>query len=271
MVHCRISFGCGKKFRPRGQGYRIGVGFRSQEILYYHVTFFELIHLCTMVDRGRTGSTARGYPESQTMPAHLENEQSLIAAAQAGDSTAFVTLLNQYSRHIYRLGVSITGNHHDAEDVLQETSLRAYTALSDFEGNSRFYTWLVRIAVNVALGKLRKRALWKESSIDEPRESENGDYIPLEIESWGENPEKACLNNELQKILAEVIQILDPKSRTIFTLRDVEKFSIEETAKLLGLSIPVIKTRLLRSRLKLREELTKYFGRDTRNAMPTGH
>jgi RNA polymerase sigma-70 factor (ECF subfamily) len=271
MVHCRISFGCGKKFRPRGQGYRIWVGFRSQEIRYYHVTFSELIHLCTMVDRGRTGSTARGYPESQTMPAHLENEQSLIAAAQAGDSTAFVTLLNQYSRHIYRLAVSITGNHHDAEDVLQETSLRAYTALSDFEGNSRFYTWLVRIAVNVALGKLRKRALWKESSIDEPRESENGDYIPLEIESWGENPEKACLNNELQKILAEVIQILDPKSRTIFTLRDVEKFSIEETANLLGLSIPVIKTRLLRSRLKLREELTKYFGRDTRNAMPTGH
>jgi RNA polymerase sigma-70 factor, ECF subfamily len=205
------------------------------------------------------------------MPTHLENEQSLVAAAQAGDVDAFVTLLNHYSRHIYRLGVSITGNHHDAEDVLQEASLNAYTALANFEGNSRFYTWLVRIAVNVALGKLRKRALWKESSIDEPGESEDGDYIPLEIASWGENPEKACLNNELQKILAEVIQILDPKSRTIFTLRDVEKFSIEETAKLLGLSMPMVKTRLFRSRLKLREELTKYFGKDTRNALPTGH
>jgi RNA polymerase sigma-70 factor (ECF subfamily) len=234
------------------------------------VTFFELIHLCTMVDRPRTGSTARD-SEAPTMPAHLENEQSLIAAAQAGNADAFVTLLNQYSRHIYRLGLSITGNHHDAEDVLQEASLKAYTALANFEGNSRFYTWLVRIAVNVALGKLRKRALWKESSIDEPRENEDGDYIPLEIESWGESPEKACLNSELQKILAEVIQILDPKSRTVFTLRDVEKFSIEETAKMLGLSVPVIKTRLLRSRLKLREELTKHFGKDARNAMPTGH
>ena len=73
------------------------------------------------------------------MPTHLENERSLVVAAQAGDSGAFVTLLNQYSRHIYRLGVSITGNHHDAEDVLQEASLKAYTALADFRGNSRFY------------------------------------------------------------------------------------------------------------------------------------
>jgi RNA polymerase sigma-70 factor (ECF subfamily) len=203
------------------------------------------------------------------MPTHLENERSLVVAAQAGDSGAFVTLLNQYSRHIYRLGVSITGNHHDAEDVLQEASLKAYTALADFRGNSRFYSWLVRIAVNVALGKLRKRAMWKESSLDEPREGEDGSYIPLDIESWGEDPEKACLNSELQQILAEVIQKLDPKSRTIFTLRDVEKFSIEETAAMLGLSIPVIKTRLLRSRLRLREELTKYFGKDARDAMPT--
>jgi RNA polymerase sigma-70 factor (ECF subfamily) len=203
------------------------------------------------------------------MPSHLDNEQSLVDAAQAGDSGAFVTLLNQYSRHIYRLGLSITGNHQDAEDVLQETSLKAYRAIPEFQRNSRFYTWLVRIAVNVALGKLRKRALWRESSLDEPREGEDGGYIPLEIESWGDDPEKACLNGELQRILAEVIQKLDPKSRMIFTLRDVEKFTIEETAKLLGLSISVVKTRLLRSRLKLREELTKYFGKDARNAMPT--
>ncbi len=146
------------------------------------------------------------------MPTHLDNEQSLVAAAQAGDSDAFVTLLNQYSRHIYRLGVSITGNHHDSEDVLQEASLKAYRAIAEFQGNSRFYTWLVRIAVNVALGKLRKRALWKESSLDEPRESEDGSYIPLEIESWGDDPEKACMNGELQQILAGVIQKLDSRA-----------------------------------------------------------
>jgi len=203
------------------------------------------------------------------MPSHLDNEQSMVAAAQAGDSDAFVALLNQYSRRIYRLGLSITGNRQDAEDVLQEASLKAYSAIADFRGDSRFYTWLVSIAVNEALGKLRKRALWKESSLDQPRENDEGSYIPLEIESWGEDPEKACLTHELQQILAEVIQKLDPKSRTIFTLRDVEKFSIEETAKLLGLTIPVVKTRLFRARLKLRDELTRYFGKDARNAMPT--
>ena len=215
------------------------------------------------------GESAAGRWFARNMPIHLENEQSLVAAAKAGDSDAFVTLLNQYSRHIYRLGVSITGNHHDAEDVLQEASLKAYSALPDFRGDSRFYSWLVRIAVNVALGRLRKRAMWKESSLDEPREGEDGSFIPLEIESWGEDPERAFLNGELQQILGEVIQKLDPKSRTIFALRDVEKFSIEETATMLGVSISMVKTRLLRSRLKLREELTKYFGKDARNAMPT--
>jgi RNA polymerase sigma-70 factor, ECF subfamily len=147
------------------------------------------------------------------MPTHLDNEQYIVAAAQAGDLVAFVTLLNRYSRHIYRVCLSITGNHQDAEDALQESSLKAYRAIAEFQGNSRFYTWLVRIAVNVALGKLRKRALWKESSLDEPREREDGSYVPLEIESWGDDPERACLHNELLQILAEVIQKLDPKSR----------------------------------------------------------
>jgi RNA polymerase sigma factor (sigma-70 family) len=145
------------------------------------------------------------------MPTHLDNEQSMVAAAQAGDSEALVTLLNQYSRRIYRLGVRITGNHHDAEDVLQEASLKAYAALAEFRENSRFYTWLVRIAVNVALGKLRKRALWKESSLDEPQESEDGSYIPLEIETWGDDPGEACLRSDLQQVLSEVIQKLDTK------------------------------------------------------------
>jgi RNA polymerase sigma-70 factor (ECF subfamily) len=152
------------------------------------VTFFRLAHL--LYAGARLEENPAKHSVAQKMPAHLENEQSLVAAAKAGNSDAFVVLLNQYSCHIYRLGVSITGSHHDAEDVLQEASLKAYTALGDFQGNSRFYTWLVRIAVNVALGKLRKRALWKESSLDEPREGEAGGFIPMEIESWGEDPEK---------------------------------------------------------------------------------
>ena len=199
------------------------------------------------------------------------DELKLVHAAKAGDVSAFEELVKRYDRNVFRIAQHITQNREDAEDVVQDAFLKAYRNLDRFQEQSKFYTWLVRIAVNVALGKLRKRALWKESSLDQPREGEDGSFIPLEVESWREDPEKACLNSELQQILADVIQTLDPKSRTIFTLRDVEKFSIEETATMLGLSIPVVKTRLLRSRLKLREELTKYFGKDARNAMPTGH
>ena len=140
---------------------------KTARILRCRATFCELVHLCNMVERCPRTSTSESTLFS-------ENADPFRQRAVAGDSDAFITLLNQYSRHIYRLGVSITGNHHDAEDVLQEASLKAYTALAEFQGNSRFYTWLVRIAVNVALGKLRKRALWKESSLDEPREGEDG-------------------------------------------------------------------------------------------------
>ena len=87
------------------------------------------------------------------MPTHLDNEQSVVAAAQAGDPAAFVKLLDQYNRHIYRLGLSITGNHQDAEDVLQEASLKAYRGLADFQGNARFYTWLVRISGKCGIGQ----------------------------------------------------------------------------------------------------------------------
>lgn len=111
--------------------------------------------------------------------------------------------------------------------------------------------------------------MWKESSLDETKEGENGSYLPLEIESWCDDPEEAYLNVELHRILADVIQKLDPKSRAVFTLRDVEKFSTEETADVLGISIPLVKTRLFRARLNLRDQLTDYFGKERRNAMQT--
>ena len=208
-------------------------------------------------------------PHSPNTPSHLDNEESIVAAAQAGDSDAFISLLNLYGRRVYRVALNMTGNHQDAEDVLQEASMNAYQAITGFQGKSRFYSWLVRITINAALSKMRKRATWKESSLDEAKEGEDGSYLPLEIECWCDDPEKACLNVELHQILADVIQKLDPKSRAVFTLRDVEKFSTEETADVLGISIPLVKTRLFRARLNLRDQLTDYFGKDRRNAMQT--
>ena len=188
-----------------------------------------------------------------------EDEPILVAAAQAGDITAFETLVGRYERKILRLAQNITQNREDAEDVMQEAFLKAYEHLSGFQGNSRFYTWLVRIAVNQALMKLRKRRP-NQVSIDE--EVNTGeDMIPREIEDWGPSPEDRYKQTELSDILSSEIADLEPPFRIVFQLRDIEELSTEETAEALGLSVPAVKSRLLRARLKLRQKLNKYFRR----------
>ncbi len=194
------------------------------------------------------------------MPVHLENETELVAAARKGDTQAFTTLANQYSRNIYRLALNITRNNEDAEDVLQEAFLKAYTKLDRFQGNSRFYTWLVRIAVNEALMKLRKRKSDRTVSLDEPVETDVSEIV-REVKDWGDNPEQTYAKTELHEILSKAIDTLEPAYRTVFVLRDVENLSTEETAESLGLSVPAVKSRLLRARLKLREQLTRQFKR----------
>lgn len=193
------------------------------------------------------------------MPVHLENEATLVAEAKKGNAEAFTVLVNQYERNIFRLALNITSNKEDAEDVLQESFLKAYTNLGRFQGNSRFYTWLVRIAVNESLMKLRKRRSDRQVSLDEKLETEDDGLLPREIVDWGDNPEQRYAKTEWQEILAEATQTLEPAFRTVFTLRDVEQLSTEETAEALGLSVPAVKSRLLRARLKLRQRLNKYF------------
>jgi RNA polymerase sigma-70 factor, ECF subfamily len=188
-----------------------------------------------------------------------EDEPVLVAAAQSGDITAFETLVGRYERKILRLAQNITQNREDAEDVMQEAFLKAYEHLSGFQGNSRFYTWLVRIAVNQALMKLRKRRP-NQVSIDEDVNT-GEDLIPREIEDWGPSPEDRYKQTELSDILSSEIADLDPPFRIVFQLRDIEELSTEETAEALGLSIPAVKSRLLRARLKLRQKLNKYFRR----------
>ncbi|HXO04056.1 MAG TPA: sigma-70 family RNA polymerase sigma factor [Candidatus Sulfotelmatobacter sp.] len=205
--------------------------------------------------------TGENTAQSHPLPSQVvkEDEPLLVAAAQAGDIVAFETLVGRYERKILRLAQNITQNREDAEDVMQEAFLKAYEHLSGFQGNSRFYTWLVRIAVNQALMKLRKRRP-NQVSIDE--EVNTGeDLIPREIEDWGPSPEDRYKQTELSDILSEVIADLDPSFRIVFQLRDIEELSTEETAEALGLSVPAVKSRLLRARLKLRQKLNKYFRR----------
>jgi RNA polymerase sigma-70 factor, ECF subfamily len=204
-------------------------------------------------------------PNPHRLPSTVarEDEHLLVAAAKKGDVSAFEELVNRYEAKIFRLTRHITGNQEDAEDAMQDAFLKAYAHLQDFHGESRFYTWLVRIAANEALMRLRKRRP-NQFSLDEPIEGED-DLWPRELEDWGPSPEQIYAQTEMQSIVAGLIEKLDPEFRTVLTLRDLEELSTQETAAVLGISVPAVKSRLLRARLKLREKLNRYFRRGAVN------
>jgi RNA polymerase sigma-70 factor (ECF subfamily) len=197
---------------------------------------------------------------STAPPIENNEEQALVARARAGDTDAFTVLVERYERKIFRLAKHITQNDEDAEDVLQEAFMKAYSNLDSFQGQSKFYTWLVRIAVNEALMKLRKRKSDRTVSLDEPHETEE-DTVTREIAVWEDDPEKKYSRDEMREILDKAVDSLKPGFRTVFVLRDIEELSTEETADALGISVPAVKSRLLRARLQLREKLTRVFKR----------
>jgi len=190
------------------------------------------------------------------------DELALVQAARTGDVSAFEQLVRRYDRKIFRLAHHITQHREDAEDVLQESFLKAYQNLAGFQGNSKFYTWLVRIAVNESLMKLRKRRSDRTVSLDEEVETEDGS-MPREVPDWGPSPEQLYGREELNGILVRTIGGLPASFRTVFVLRDVEGLSTEETAEALALSVPAVKSRLLRARLQLRDRLSRFFQRQS--------
>jgi len=191
-----------------------------------------------------------------------ENEQhpdvALVERVRNGDVSAFDTLVRKYERQIFRIAQHITQNREDAEDVMQDAFLKAYEKLDQFQGNSKFYTWLVRIAVNESLMRLRRRRTGKMVSIDEDVETEEGS-VPRDLADWAPDPEQNYTQSELHRILEKTIKGLPPGFKVVFELRDVQGLSTEDTAEALGLSIPAVKSRLFRARLQLRERLTRYF------------
>lgn len=191
-----------------------------------------------------------------------DDEHSLVTQAKAGDYAAFEELVNRYEKKIYRLAFNITGHREDAEDVLQEAFMKSFQHLHNFREGSRFYTWLVRIAVNEGLMKLRKRRTGRLVQMEDSTDDE-GHTVPREFVDWGPNPEKLYERSELEGILQKAVDSLSPNFRTVFLLRDVEKLSTEETADVLEISIGAVKARIFRARLQLREDLSKVFKRDS--------
>jgi RNA polymerase sigma-70 factor, ECF subfamily len=201
-------------------------------------------------------------PETQ----EIHPDVALVARAREGDVQAFEKLVKQYDRQVFRIAQHITQNREDAEDVVQDAFLKAYEKLDQFQGNSKFYTWLVRIAVNESLMRLRRRRTGKMVSIDEDVETEEGS-MPRDLADWSPDPEQLYGQSELSEILRKTIQGLPPGFRIVFVLRDVEGLSTEETAETLGLSVPAVKSRLLRARLQLRERLSRYFRKQNKGGV----
>lgn len=188
------------------------------------------------------------------MATHLAEEPQLVAAARQGDNQAFCVLINQYYWNVYNVVLKIARNNEDTEDALQDAFLKAYCNVKQFQGNSRFYTWLVRIAVNEALMKLRKRHSDRQVSLEEV--APYGADLPMaKSQSWNDDPERRYAELEAQEILHHALSGLSPRLSTAFMLRNVDDLSMRETAETLGLSASAVKSRLIRARSRLKRRL----------------
>ncbi|MCB1021310.1 MAG: RNA polymerase sigma factor [Acidobacteria bacterium] len=193
------------------------------------------------------------------------DDAALVERVREGDREAFNELVERHASKIFRLARHITKNDAEASDVLQDAFLKAYSRLDQFQGDSKFYTWLVRIAVNEALMRLRKRRGDKTVSLDQDVETEDG-AMRREVADEGEDPEEAYGREEMRVILERAIDSLSDTYRSVFVLRDVEGLSTEETADMLDLSISAVKSRLLRARLQLRDKLSRRLHNDGTDA-----
>jgi RNA polymerase sigma-70 factor (ECF subfamily) len=185
------------------------------------------------------------------------DEAALLVQARDGSPAAIEQLIGCYECRLFRLARNITGNHEDAEEVVQNALVKAFQNLAAFRGDCRFRTWIVRIAVNEALMKIRGQ-LFTEAFLDDGEDAE-GATIPCELEDWGPNPEEGYSQEELRRILETTISELTPGNRIVFQLRDIEELSTEETAQALDLPLPTVKSRLRRARLQLRDLLDIFF------------
>lgn len=189
-----------------------------------------------------------------------KDEAFSLEALKAGDRAEFARLVEAYSELIYRLAIKMMNDPQDAEDVLQETFMKALRGIRQFDGRSSLSTWLYRIATNEALMALRRQKP-DLISTDESLETEAGEQEPIQIVDWCCLPEEELMSAEAQRYLDVAIDHLTPSLRAVFVLRDIEGLSTQETGEILNLSETAVKTRLSRARLHLREELSGYFGK----------
>ncbi|HXC70270.1 MAG TPA: peroxidase-related enzyme [Pyrinomonadaceae bacterium] len=179
----------------------------------------------------------------------------IVERVRNGETDAFEELVRKHGRRVYRSLLGIVGNPEEAEDALQDAFFKAFQHLPHFEGRSRFSTWLVRIAINTGLQRVRSRKEFDR--LDEDDE----EFRPRNIQVWPETPEDFYSREELRSLVEKEVMKLPVKYRVALMLRDLEELSTEEAAAALGLSIPGVKARVLRGRLMLRESMVQYFSK----------
>jgi len=186
-----------------------------------------------------------------------DQDTEFVTRVQAGDTDAFEHLVRRHGRRVYRSLVGMLGRAEEAEDAMQDAFLKAYQHVAEFKGRSKFSTWLVRIAINTGLQRLRGRTNFE--SLDD----EEKDFRPRRVQVWQDDPEQSYSREELRRLVEQEVMKLPPKYRVALMLRDLEELSTEEAANALGLTIPGMKARVLRGRLMLRESLVPYFSKES--------
>jgi RNA polymerase sigma-70 factor (ECF subfamily) len=182
-------------------------------------------------------------------------DAELITRILGGERELFHELVQPYEKSVYFAAFSVLQNEQDAEDVAQETVLKALKALHSFRAESKFSTWLMSIAINEARARLRHARVLQFESIDQAPQDVDAGVAPAVITDWREVPSQALERKELRELLQKAMASLPEIYREVLTMRDIEEFSIAETAAALGVNEGVVKTRLLRARLMMQKIL----------------
>src|SRR5712691_4484478 len=201
-------------------------------------------------DRSRSGSQAE------------VTEQELVQRLQAGDTEAFDALFRQHCAKVLRQAMHLLGTAAEAEEVVQEVFLAVYEKVHTFRGDAAFATWLYRLTANAAFTRLRRRQRSKEVAIEDylPQFQTDGHHLVRPVVDWSANLEQRLADAQLQRLLREAIELLQPLDKAVLVFSDFEDLSNKEIGEALGLTVPAVKARLHRGRLFLRGQLAVAFG-----------
>jgi len=200
-----------------------------------------------------------------------DQDAPLVKASQAGDGSAFELLVSRYDRKLFRIAYNIVHNTEDAQDIVQDTFIKVFQNMGRFQAQSKFSTWLYRIVVNQSLMEMRtnrRKPVPVELSLNS--DEEDG-QLPIDLSDWRPNPEEQYTESELRELLTRLLQELRPALRVVFIMHDIEGQPLQEVADALDLTLSAVKTRSLRARLYLREQLTIHFKCDIETMRANEH